>query len=153
MITKNDCFLLLTQLKDKGIEVDGLMKKLVSSPFIPPEVIRVINDNRQLDVSNFYENIRKNYNNKKSKLYINIVKEISGTEEVLTTLSALLTQILLYSKKADNEHMFLQNVRANEIASVLCSYFQDYDLTYCIKLLRLIKSDIKALEYSTRNQE
>ena len=75
MITKNDCFLLLTQLKDKGIEVDGLMKKLVSSPFIPPEVIRVINDNRQLDVSNFYENIRKNYNNKKSKLYINIVKE------------------------------------------------------------------------------
>ena len=42
--------------------------------------------------------------------------------------------------------MFLRHARAEEISKVLTIYFQNYDLTNCIKLLHLIKADIIAFE-------
>lgn len=146
MITKNDCILLLTDISEKNIETTAIMKKLLSNPDIDMEVIKFINDNRPLDVGQFYEQLRYNYNHKKSKLYINIVKEIEDPNEVLTTLSSLLTQILLYSKKCSDREMFLKHSRAEEISKVLTRYFKYYDLSVCLQLLRIIKLDLKALE-------
>ena len=146
MISKNDCYLILADLKNKGIETTEILNKLVKTSNPSLEVIKFINDNRQLDLSVFYEKIRKNYNKKKSNLYINIVKEITDTNEVLSTLSAMLTQILLFSKNVGNKQMFLKHARASDICKVLSLYFNNYDLTNCIKLLLLIKADIKALE-------
>ena len=146
MITRNDCYLLLAEINEKGIDTSTQIKSLMSSTSIPLDVIKFINDNRQLDLTNFYEKIRKSYNNKKSKLYINIVKEVENPQEVLTTLSSLLTQILLFTKSADDKQMFMRHSRAQEISQVLNNYFKDYNLTNCVKLLRLIKADLKALE-------
>lgn len=145
MITKNDCILLLTELEEKGIDTKSIIREAISQG-ATISVIKFINDNRQLDLTTFYEKIRKSYNNKKSTLYINIVKEIDNPNEVLTTLSALLTQILLFSRDVNNREMFLNHARAFEISKILADYFQTYDLTKCIKLLRVIKADIKALE-------
>ena len=97
MITKNDCILLLTDISSRNINTTEAMKKLLSSSDVNLEVIKFINENRPLEVAQFYEQLRYNYNHKKSKLYINIVKDIEDPNEVLTTLSALLTQILLFS--------------------------------------------------------
>ena len=73
MITKNDCILLLTELEERGIDTKSALREAISQgPTI--SVIKFINDNRQLDLTTFYEKIRKSYNNKKSSLYINIVK-------------------------------------------------------------------------------
>lgn len=146
MITKNDIILLLTDLKQRGIDTDSQLQELLFTNEIPLTVIKYINDNRQLDLAAFYEGIRKSYNNKKSELYINIVKEVEDTTEVLTTLSAMLTQILRYSKKVDNKAMFLRHARASDITKALSNYFATFDLTLCLKLLRVIKADIKALE-------
>ena len=146
MITKNDCILLLSDISSRNIDTKEAMKKLLSSTEINLEVIKFINDNRPLEVAQFYEQLRYNYNHKKSKLYINIVKEIQDTNDVLTTLSALLTQILLFSKKCEDREMFLKHSRAEEISMVLSRYFKYYDLQICIQLLRLIKLDLKALE-------
>lgn len=146
MISKNDLLLLLADIKSKGIETKDETTKLLTSNTIPLDVVKFINDNRQLDLLKFYEKIRKSYNNKKSNLYINIVKEIEDTNEVLTTLSAMLTQLLLFSKTVENKQMFLRHARANDICKVLGLYFTNYDLTNCLKLLRIIKADIKALE-------
>ena len=146
MITRNDCYLLLAEINEKGIDTSAQIKSLMSSTSIPLDVIKFINDNRQLDLTSFYEKIRKSYNNKKSKLYINIVKEVENPQEVLTTLSSLLTQILLFTKSADDKQMFMRHSRAQEISQVLNNYFKDYNLTNCVKLLRLIKADLKALE-------
>lgn len=146
MITRNDCYLLLAEINEKGIDTSTQIKSLMSSTSIPLDVIKFINDNRQLDLTSFYEKIRKSYNNKKSKLYINIVKEVENPQEVLTTLSSLLTQILLFTKSADDKQMFMRHSRAQEISQVLNNYFKDYNLTNCVKLLRLIKADLKALE-------
>lgn len=147
MISKNDLLLLLTDLQNKGIDTSEAINKLIASQNIPLEVLKFINDNRQLDVLAFYEQLRKNYNKKKSPLYINIVKEdFTDPNKVLTTLSAMLTQILLYSKRLENKNMFLRHVRAKEISNVLQMYFTNYDLTNCIRLLRLIKIDLKTLE-------
>lgn len=146
MITRNDCYLLLAEINEKGIDTSAQIKNLMSSTSIPLDVIKFINDNRQLDLTSFYEKIRKSYNNKKSKLYINIVREVENPQEVLTTLSSLLTQILLFTKSADDKQMFMRHSRAQEISQVLNSYFKDYNLTNCVKLLRLIKADLKALE-------
>lgn len=145
MITKNDCILLLTELEEKGVDTKSALREAVSQG-VTISVIKFINDNRQLDLTTFYEKIRKNYNKKKSSLYINIVKEIESPNEVLTTLSALLTQILLFARDVENREMFLQHARAYDISRILADYFQSYDLKYCIKLLRVIKADIKALE-------
>lgn len=149
-ITKNDCLLLLTKMQEDGVDTKAQVNKLFSTPGIPLDVLKFINNHKQLDVISFYERIRKNYNNKRSKLYINIMKEIDDPEEVITTLSALLTQIILTSEKVDNKKLFLNNVRAGEITRVLNNYFNTFDVESARKLLYLFKCDIKALE-SIRN--
>ena len=146
MITKHDCLLLLSEIKEKGTDCSKEIKTLMTSTEPSLEIIKFINDNRQLDLTKFYEKIRKSYNDKRSNLYINIVKEIEDPGEVLTTLSALLTQILIFSKKVENRNMFLKHARCDEICKVLNRYFQTYDLISCIQLLKLIKYDIVALE-------
>ena len=146
MISKNDCILLLTDLQENGVDVSAHLMQLINSAEPSIEVIKFINDNRQLDLSRFYEKLRKSYNAKKSVLYKNIVKEIDDTNDVLTTLSAMMTQILLFAKNVDDREMFLRHSRALDISRILARYFQTYDLTNCVKLLRIIKADLKALE-------
>ena len=146
MITKNDCLLLLTELEQSGVKVDKQINTLIKSDGVPLNVLKFINDNRHLDVANFYEQIRKSYNSKKSSLYINIVKEIEEPDKVITTLSAMLTQEFLYSRKVENKKMFLSHARANDILKVLTIYYNTFDSTPAIKLLKIIKADLKALE-------
>lgn len=153
MITKEDVLLLLTELRDEGVDVKEQIKKQILAPEPKIEILKFINDNRQLDLTNFYKKIRKSYNDKKSKLYINIVKENEEVKEVLTTLSALLTQIILYAKTVDNMIMFYQHSRAEEITKILNNYFKTFDLTNCIKLMKIIKADIKVCESFYRETE
>jgi len=146
MITRNDCYLLLAELADRGVDTSTQIKDLMSSPTPSIEVIKFINDNRELNLTAFYERLRKNYNHKKSKLYVNIMKDAEHPQDVLVTLSSLLTQIFLFAKNVDNRQMFLRHSRADEISKVLSTYFREFDLTGCNKLIKLIKIDIKALE-------
>lgn len=125
MILKNDCYLLLADLQSKGIDTTEAINELITSTTIPMSVIKFINDNRQLDLMKFYEKVRKSYNQKKSNLYINIVKEIEEPSEVLTTLSAMLTQVLRYSEEVDDKQMFLRHARANDISKVLSLYLSN----------------------------
>lgn len=146
MITKEDVLLLLTELRDSGVDCKEQIKQQILAKEPQIEILKFINDNRELDLTNFYKKLRKSYNNKRSKLYINIVKETEEIKDVLTTLSALLTQIILYAKDVDNMVMFYQHSRAQEITLVLNNYFKTYDLTNCIKLMKIIKADIKVCE-------
>lgn len=146
MITKEDVLLLLTELRDSGVDCKEQIKQQILAKEPQIEILKFINDNRELDLTNFYKKLRKSYNNKRSKLYINIVKETEEIKDVLTTLSALLTQIILYAKNVDNMVMFYQHSRAQEITLVLNNYFKTYDLTNCIKLMKIIKADIKVCE-------
>lgn len=109
-------------------------------------MLKFINDHRQMDLSCFYEKLRKSYNSKHSKLYISIVKEDSDPQGVITTLAALLTQIVLFSKQVSDRDMFFKHARAAEIAKVLANHFQTSDMINAAKLLRLIKADLKCLE-------
>ena len=106
MISKNDCLLLLTELKNEGLDTSQQIKTLIISNEPSIEIIKFINTQRQLDVTKFYEKLRKSYNNKKSKLYINIVKDVENPKDVLTTLASLNLQTLLYSGQAENSQMF-----------------------------------------------
>lgn len=146
MITRTDCILLLSDLEERGIDTTAILKETLKTAEPTLATIKFINDNRELALAQFYEKIRKSYNKKKSNLYINIVKEIETPNEVLTTLSALLTQILLFSNGVEDREMFLRHSRAYEISRILTNYFKSYDLTNCVKLLKVIKADIKALE-------
>lgn len=146
MIQKQDLILLLTELQENGIEVKPQLNKVISSQSIPLDVLKFINDNRLLEVTNFYKHIRKNYNNKKSKLYKNIVGEIKDPNDILTTLASFALQTLLYSSKVDNKPMFLKHARFEEVEKCLANYAKTYDLVTCQKLLYLIRSDLKAVE-------
>ena len=146
MITKSDCILLLTDIEKKGIPTIKMMSSLVNNPFPNMEVISFINSNRPLELKLFYEKLRKSYNNKKSSLYGNIVKEIEEPTKVITTLSSLLLQIFLFMNKVEDPQLFLKHSRADEISLVLKNYINNGNLIDAITLLRLIKADLKALE-------
>ena len=146
-ITKQDCILLLTELNDSGIDCKDKLLEVMKTNEISFDVLKYINDNRPLDVTLFYEKLRKSYNNKKSKLYINIVKgKFEDPKDMLTTLSSLCLQILLYNKNVDNSTLFLKHCRYEEITKCLYLYSKTYDLISCKKLLDLIKLDLKVLE-------
>lgn len=147
MITRNDCILLLTDIQNQtGENTSNYIKELFKSPSIDVNILKFINDKRQLDLTRFYEKLRKSYNNKKSSLYINIVKETEEPTEVLTTLASLNLQILLFAKNVEDKVMFYNHARSNEITYVLNNYFKTFDIQPCLKLLRLVKADLKVCE-------
>ena len=149
MITRRDCLLLLSELSAKGIETDSMVKLALKSDFANIDVIKFINDHRQFDANAFYEKLRKSYNHKKSNLYKNIVTcdEVDCTDTALTTLAALNLQIQLFSKDVEDKKMFFQHTRAEEICQAMLNYFKNYDIVSCIKVLQLVKADLKAFEY------
>ena len=154
MITKNDCLTILVSLEDHGINIDQQMKKLLVSKEIPLEVLKFISDNRGIEIANFYEMLRKKHNQKKSPLYHNIVKDIADPEEIIITLSCLLVQITLYSKKlTTNKEIFQRAVRAEEITRVLNNYYTTGMLDNCLTLLKLIKADVLVLEHISGRRE
>lgn len=147
MLKKNDLILLLTNLQEQGVDVAAKLRRVISSSDIPLDVVKFINDNRQMDVTRFYEQIRKSYNAKRSSLYINLVKEeLSNPTDSLTTLASFNLQVLLFAKHLDNPAMFLRQSRVEEVTRVLNNYYRTYDLGPVVKLRALIKSDIKAFE-------
>lgn len=149
MITKRDCLLLLTEMESQGVDVKDMLKLAMKSPDLDADVLKFINDSRQIDASAFYEKIRRSYNNKRSVLYKNIVTcdEVDYEENVLTTLAALNLQILLFTQNAHDERLFLRSVRFEEINQALLNYSKTFDLVPCIQVLQVIKSDLKVFEY------
>ena len=148
MIARSDVILLLTELQNKGIDVKEEMNMVLRSSSIPLEALKKINDNRSLDILKFYEKLRWSYNNKRSKLYINIMKAdeniLKDPKTIVTTLSALLNQILQY--KPEDQTLFYKHVRADEIVKCLSIYFNTYNLEPCRKLLEITKADVKCLQ-------
>ena len=148
MIDRSDVLLLLSDLSKQGVDINDEIKKLYSSSSIPLSTLKLINKNRTLDLVKFYEKLRYSYNKNKSKLYINIMRSnenaIKDANTVLTTLSALLNQILQF--KCDDRRLFIKHARANEISKVLEIYTETFDLDPAYKLLTLFKADIMALE-------
>lgn len=59
MINKNDCLSLLVKLESKGVNINSYMRQLLLSKEVPLEVLRFISQNRGIEVSNFYEMLRK----------------------------------------------------------------------------------------------
>lgn len=151
MITRNDCILLLTDIQNQtGENTQKYIKDLFKSTDIDINILKYINSKRQLELTKFYEKLRKSYNNKKSSLYINIVKETDDPTDVLTTLSSLNLQILLFAKHLEDKAMFFNHARSQEITLVLNNYFKTYDIQPCLKLLKLIKADLKVCEMIDR---
>lgn len=149
MITKRDCILLLSELAAKNVDTKSVLNKAITSADVDIEVIKFINSYRPLEAANFYTKIRKSYNDKKSNLYKNIVTcdEQDCTKTVLTTLAALNLQILLFAENVDNVGMFLDHTRFEEISQALLNYKRTFDLVPCIKVLQIVKADLKAFEY------
>lgn len=148
MITKNDCLSILVKMEDSGIEeAKPYIKKLFLSKEPPIDVLKFIAAKRGFEVSAFYEMLRKSHNKNKSPLYTNILKEVDSQKEIITTLSSMLTQILLYGSKLDNPTNFYKEVRAEEISRVINNYFKSGLINECAVMLKVIKSDLLVLEY------
>lgn len=153
MITRRDCLLLLSELAARGIDTNAMTRLALKSQDVNIDVIKFIDDHRQLDANAFYEKIRKSYNHKKSNLYKNIVTcdEVDCSDTVLTTLAALNLQILLFMNNVSDTRMFLNHTRFEEINKALLNYSKTYDLVPCIQVLQIVKADLKAFEYIRKN--
>ena len=149
MINRIDCYEVLFSLKKRGVDVEKQLKMLSTSPSVPLEVIRFINETRPLNVTAFYESLRKKNNQKSSKLYKNIVVESHDNPlEVVKTASSLLTQILITSEKLPKEEVssFYSQTRAKELTNALSEYFINGDIQKVLEELKRVKEDIKILE-------
>ena len=147
MLNKSDCMSILIKLEDKGVDINAQMKKLILAKDIPIDVLKFIAEKQGLEAVNFYEMLRKSYNNKKSKLYKNILDDIK-LEDVCVILSSLLLQIALYSSKlTDTKNSFLQEIRANEISDALADFYKSDNVEKCLAVLNAIKTDLLVLEY------
>lgn len=149
MLQVNDLVLILTDMDASGdAGAKEQLLKALRSPLVSTDTIKYINDRRPLDVTKFYERVRKNYNDKRSNLYKNIVRDIEDPDEAISTLSAFLLNLFLYSKHVEdaNKQLFFKHVRAEEVSRVLNKFYKDYDVTSAIKLLRLIKADLVCFE-------
>lgn len=150
MLTSQDLLLLLKNLKQSGVNTKDQMLLVASSDSTPVEVIKFINDKRPLEITKFYEQLRRSYNAKRSSLFGNIVKDHINMKpmDILTTLSSLNLQILLFAKHLNSQEtiLFLDHSRGEEITRALNNYYQTYDLTPCVTLLELIRSDCKIFQ-------
>lgn len=150
MITKQDCLLLLDEIENNGVDTSLALNHLMVNDEVTLSLIKFINDNRQFEANSFYEKIRKSYNDKHSILYKNLVREdMNDSNEVLTTLSSLQLQIFLYMKYVTDKEMFMRHMRVEEISKCITNYSKTFDLIPCLKLLQVIKADLKAFEYMT----
>ena len=99
MIAKTDIILLLTEMQKAGLDTANDIKQVLNSNVIPLDIIRKINDYKSIDIVNFYDKLRKSYNDKHSKLYKNIMKSdenlLNDPKSALTTLSALFSLVLV----------------------------------------------------------
>ena len=153
MLNKSDCMSILIKLEDKGVDINAQMKKLILAKDIPIDVLKFIAEKQGLEAVNFYEMLRKSYNNKKSKLYKNILDDIK-LEDVCVILSSLLLQIALYSSKlTDTKNRFLQVIRANEISDALADFYKSDNVEKCLAVLNAIKTDLRVLEYGNGRRE
>ena len=155
MITKTDCMSILLRLEKSGLNVNEYITKLVLSNNIPEDVLKFIANNNGLEVASFYEVLRQNHNKKKTPLYLNIIKEVEAEnpEQILLTLSSLLTQIALHAKKIDNPDRFYKEVRAEEITKAMQQYFSTQDITDCLLVLKAIRTDLLTTEYLRGKRE
>lgn len=153
MISRRDCILLLSELSGRGIDTAPMLNRALKNSEVDISVVKFINSHRPFDANLFYEKLRKSYNHKKSNLYRNIVTcdEVDCSDSVLTTLAALNLQILLYMNNVEDTKMFMSHTRFEEINQVLLNYSRTYDLVPCIKVLQIIKADLKAFEYISKN--
>lgn len=153
MITKQDCLLLLDEIENNGVDTSLALNHLMVNDEVTLSLIKFINDNRQFEANSFYEKIRKSYNDKHSILYKNLVREdMNDSNEVLTTLSSLQLQIFLYMKYVTDKEMFMRHMRVEEISKCITNYSKTFDLIPCLKLLQVIKADLKAFEYIKKEQ-
>ena len=153
MLNKSDCMSILIKLEDKGVDINAQMKKLILAKDIPIDVLKFIAEKQGLEAVNFYEMLRKSYNNKKSKLYKNILDDIK-LEDVCVILSSLLLQIALYSSKlTDTKNSFLQEIRANEISDALADFYKSDNVEKCLAVLNAVKTDLLVLEYLNGRRE
>lgn len=148
MISKQECYKILLEMRNEGNNVNEYLNILAGKPKVPSEVIKFINENRNLEVTAFYEKLRSKYNKKRSKLYKTLVDEGNPPENYVKTLSSFITQALIAGESLDDVKRigFYRSLKLKECAASLYGYFEDQDLTALINLVRLIKTDIKILE-------
>lgn len=153
MLNKSDCMSILVKLEDQGIDINAQIKKLILAKDIPIDVLKFIAEKQGLEAVKFYEMLRKSYNNKKSKLYKNILDDVS-IEDICVILSSLLLQIALYSSKlTDTKNSFLQEIRANEISEALADFYKSDNVEKCLAVLNAVKTDLLVLEYLNGRRE
>lgn len=149
MLQKTDLILLLTTIQEEHPELNikEYIDLTIKTPGINLDVLKFINDNRPLDVGNFYEKLRRSYNQKKSNLYINIMKsDETELKNTMVIITSLLNQIMIFANNVEDKQLFLRHSRADELSKAILLYLNTYDIQPAVKLLQLIKADLKTLQ-------
>ena len=63
MISKSDLILILTEMEESlNLDTSEMISKTLVAKTLPLDVLKYINDTRELEVNKFYTHLRKSYN-------------------------------------------------------------------------------------------
>lgn len=144
MLTNQDLIYFLTKWNTK--EADVIIRKLLTSSSFKGEAISYLNSLRSIDIVNFYEHLRKSYNEKHSSLYINLMREELSLDEQIITLASYILQANIYLKKSINKPLFIRESSLLDASRALELYYSQEDFLWVSKQLSKIKEDIKLYE-------
>lgn len=148
MLSKQECYKILLDMRADGVNVNKPISQLASASTVPPEVIKFINENRNLAITEFYRVLRKKSNSTKNKLYKEIVTEVQQPMDKVKALSSFITQGVIAGEKLElkERENFFKALRLKECAKALMNYFENSDIQPLLEMVLLIKNDIKIFE-------
>lgn len=148
MLNKQECYKILLDLRSQGVNVNRQIGLLAGAPTVPNEVIKFINENRALNVTEFYKVLRKKSNSTKNKLYKELVAETQQPIDKVKALSSFITQGIIAGEKLDpmERENFFEALRLADCAQALMKYFTNSEIQPILETVLLIKNDIKILE-------
>ena len=124
MYNKQQCYKLLFDMRNQGINVMQQLTELSNSVNVPDNVIKFINEHRSLDITRFYEELRKENNKKGSKLYKEIVDEAKDPIKRIKAISSYITKGIIAAEKFEivDKPSFYKAIRLDECVKALNEY-------------------------------
>lgn len=146
IITKHNCYKILFQMQEDGMDVHKELKSLLNSDQIPLIIIKKLKDENDPVIS-FYLHL----NNKAHK----IIKEILNCDgkpvaNYIKIATSIITQSIIsiehqFTDNINDQNVFIKNLGIEQLSKGLYDYFSTSDPTNLIISVQNCKNDLQAI--------
>jgi hypothetical protein len=150
VISKIDCYKLLNEIQNSGIDIKDTLTELTNNVNVTKNIINFINKHRPQNIYLFYKELQHKNSKRKNKLYQNLLKDNNTETERLLSLTSYISQVFLFTEKMETVEKlkFYQQSNLTQCISALYNYVEKKDYSEILNIYDLISTDIKIFVYS-----